>query len=617
MDDLVIGIDLGTTNSCISLYRKGKLKILENPEGERTTPTFIFFQPEGGVIFGKHAPKVASNRTENGIYEVKRLVGRTYNDPRLQESIKYLSYNVKPDESNLPVVTLKQNGKIVTKTPQEVYTAILKELKRYAEEKLDHAVKKAVITVPAYFNILQREVTLAAAKEAGFNVLKLLNEPTAAALAYYFENDMNQKRRCLVYDLGGGTFDIAVLERHGSNIRSICVSGDSQLGGHDLDKCLQAHVHRELRGKYNFIVDSPEDKRTLRNKCEEAKKQLSTTKETVIVINGMVPQHPKIKIIITQKEFEELADNLFKRTMLILDECLGRSNISKESIEEVILCGGSSRIPKVQNLVSEYFDGKKLSKFVNPDECVADGAALQAAMMSKHQSQEIDVIKMVDVVPLSLGFSNVANEMNFLIMRNTKIPASASKVFRTIIENQRSMPFQIYEGERSDARLNRLIGNFTIKDLTPAPPGALKIIATLSIDHNGILTATAKEEGKEKKELSINFTRGARSEREIINSIKDAEVNQEYDEKFKDFGRLKRYLIEYCGGVIYNMEKKKLVKKYKMAYDFCKACRDIVANFEMNKVDELKTLIEKCKTQCEHIAHTHKFKHMPIAAAYI
>ncbi|KAJ3659851.1 hypothetical protein Zmor_011516 [Zophobas morio] len=616
MDDLVIGIDLGTTNSCISLYKKGKLKILENPEGERTTPTFIFFHPEGGVIFGKHAPKMASDQTENGIYEVKRLVGRTYDDPRLQESVKYLSYNVKPDESNLPVVTLKQKKQIVTKTPQEVYTAILKELKKYAEEKLGHDVKKAVITVPAYFNILQREVTLAAAKEAGFDVLKLLNEPTAAALAYYFEND-NQKRKCLVYDFGGGTFDIAVLERHGKNIDIICVAGDSQLGGHDLDKCLQEHVHRELKEKYDFIVESPEDKRSLRNKCEDAKKQLSTIPETVIVINGMVEQHPKIKMVITRKQFEELADDLVKMTIRMLDDCLSRSGISKESIEEVILCGGSSRIPKVQDLLSEYFDTKKLSKFVNPDECVAAGAALQAAMLSKHQDQKIDVIEMVDVVPLSLGFGNVANEMNFLIMRNTKIPATASKIFRTIIENQRSMPFKIYEGERSDARLNRLIGNFTIKDLTPAPPGELKIIATLSIDHNGILRATAKEEGKNMKELSISFTRGERSERDIINSIKDAEVNQEYDEKFKDFGRLKRYFIEYCGGVIYNMEKKKLVKKYKMAYDFCKVCRDIATNFEMNKLDELKTLIEKCKTQCEHIAHTHKFKHMPIAAAYI
>ncbi|XP_063923278.1 uncharacterized protein LOC135137522 [Zophobas morio] len=473
MDDLVIGIDLGTTNSCVSLYTEGKTKILENAFDGRITPSFIYFSPDGEIVIGEHGVKMSVHKPENGIYEMKRLVGRQFDDPELQKSLKYFPFKVTASPSNLPLVSVKQKSAICKKSPQELYTVLLKALKKYTEAKLEETINKAVITVPAYFNVAQKEVTLEAAKDAGFTVLKLLNEPTAAALVYYFENDTDKTHRSLVYDLGGGTFDVAVLEKRFENIQVLCVAGDTQLGGHDIDTCLLNYVYRILRTQYGYDPEaSSDDKRRLRLKCEDAKKELSTVESTVITINGMVSKHPKIKISLTKDEFEAMTDHLFKKTIDILDECLRSSKISKRSIQEIILCGGSTRIPKIQKLVSDYFDGKQLNKFVNTSECVAEGAALQAAMLSTNRKQKIDELRIVNVLPLSIGTwgHSLCHDMSFLIKRGTKLPTSVTHVFVNTETDETTFTFDIYEGERLDLRKNRYLGTVLLTDVESAAP---------------------------------------------------------------------------------------------------------------------------------------------------
>ncbi|KAJ3659847.1 hypothetical protein Zmor_011512 [Zophobas morio] len=614
MDDLVIGIDLGTTNSCIYVFMNNKLKILEYKSGGRIIPSFIYFPPNGGVVIGEHAKKMAVQEPKNGIYEMKRLVGRKFDDVQLQKSLGYFPFTVSADCSNNPMVSFEQKNVTVKKTPQELYTVLLKELKKYAEAKLSETINKVVITVPAYFNVTQREVTLAAAQDAGFTVLKLLNEPTAAALAYYYDQDIEETHRSLVYDFGGGTFDVAILEKLFDNVEVISVAGDTRLGGHDLDNCILDYVYQHLRDKYDYDPQwDSDDKRRLSLKCEEAKKALSDADESIITINGMVPQHPKIMISITRKQFEDMADNLFKKTIDILHNCLKDSKLSKKSIQEVILCGGSTRIPKIQEMISKYFDGKQLNKFGNPDEYVAEGAALQAAMLSTSRKQNIEKLKLTDVVPLSIGSDSLGNKMIFLIKRGSRLPVSESYTYFTVVNNQSEMRFDVYEGERSDARKNRQLGTFLLNNLAPAPPGQREVIFTLTVDVNGILTAKAEEKFSNNiKELKIEYIRSSKSDSEVENTLLAAAENKLNDERFTKFAMSKSYLINYCVRVLYNLEEQKLTDEYKEIYDFCSSTRTSADLLEMNDENKVKDLIQECKRRCATIVATHKFQFMPV-----
>ncbi|KAJ3666601.1 hypothetical protein Zmor_002037 [Zophobas morio] len=610
-DDLAIGIDLGTTNSCVSVYTKGRIRILENERGGKVTPSFIYFQPQGGIVIGEHAKTISVHKPENGIYEIKRLVGRKFDDTYIQKSLDYFPFEISSDVSNSPVISFKQNNTRIEKTPQELCTIILQELKKYAEAKLNQTVNKAVITVPAYFNVTQREVTLAAAKSAGFTVLKLLNEPTAAALAYYLENDIVENHISLVYDLGGGTFDVAVLEKKFGTVEVLCVGGDTQLGGHDLDNCILEYIFEVLRNDYEYHAKmDPDDKRRLRIKCEEAKKELSSANEAVITINGVVPKHPKIIITLPRTLFEKKASKLFQRTIDILHNCLVDAKISKESIQEIILCGGSTRIPKIQEMISEYFGGKQLNKFVNPDECVAEGAALQAAMLSTSKKQDIEQLEMVDLVPISLGYRSLGEGMRFVIRRNTKIPTKASIMCTN--EGDTSGIFEIYEGERTDVRKNRYLGKLFLDGLTPAPPGQRSVIFTLDIDNNGILTARAEEKvSNTVSEVKVNYTRGDRSEFEIKNSLLDAVENQEIDKKFKKFVKMKEKLDAYLSSFLYNLDTKNLSEKYRSVQIFCSERMNDLYDMEVDQENTVKGLYKEVKIKCNAIAERHNFEYMP------
>ncbi|RZC38140.1 HSP70 and/or MreB Mbl domain containing protein [Asbolus verrucosus] len=446
-------------------------------------------------------------------------------------------------------VYISSKSQIIKKSPQDLCTCILEKLKSDAESKLGHPVNKAVITVPAYFNIAQREVTLAAASQAGFTVLKLLNEPTAAALSYYYENRCSDGESfSLVYDLGGGTFDVAILSRKNSDINILGVDGDTHLGGHDFDNLLVEYVCQILITKYNYNPKSDRrNMRRLNNECEETKKILSVVEETTIILTAFLTNPNTIEIPITRKEFEKMGDHYFKKTIDIVDRCLKKTNLTKDDIKEVILSGGSTRIPKIQSMICDYFNGKTLNRFINPDECVAEGAALQAAMLSKDPSQRISHIKVTDVAALSLGISNFVDLMTFLIKRNTPIPTSNTTKRITVYNNQTNMTFDIYEGERADAKKNHFLGFLEICELTPTPPGQCSVSVTMSIDQNGILTVTATETVSNKtKNVKIVYTRGYRSDSEVKNVVVDARENEEEDERFRKFADMKGYLIKYC-----------------------------------------------------------------------
>ncbi|KAJ3659864.1 hypothetical protein Zmor_011527 [Zophobas morio] len=615
MEDLVIGIDLGTTNSCVSVYLNNQAKVLENDSGDRLTPSFVFFCDSDTVVVGEHAKGLAVNTPKNGIFALKRLIAKKYGEARIQHKLSCLPFQMESSSSNDPVIVLKSQNRILKKTPEELCSIILGKLKKNVEDKFGEEVNKVVITVPAYFNVTQREATLAAAKIAGFSVLKLLNEPTAAALIYYHENKCTETNYSLVYDLGGGTFDVAILKKSGHNIETISVNGDTNLGGQDFDNLLVDYVSEKLKILYNFNPKKrEEDLFILREKCVAAKKTLSFVEQTTITLNGFVENHRKVDIPLKREEFETIANDLFKRTIRIVDNCVKASEISKDAIDEVILSGGSTRIPKIQNMLSDYFEGKKLNKFVNPDECVAEGAAIQAAMLSKNSKQKITKIRLIDVIPLSIGIDNAVDQMVFLIKRNTSRPAFGTSTFITGENNQASALISVYEGERANVNNNRLLGKLTLSDLTPAPPGQCRVNISMKVDENGILTVSAQEErqhGENSKELKINYDRDIRTEDEIRNTLTDAEECKKEDERFIRFAKKKSYLINYCQKCLYNFDAKNITEKYRSIYEACKETKKKAELLNLQEEDIVEELITNIRLQCEQIVKEHNFEFMP------
>ncbi|RZB39038.1 HSP70 and/or MreB Mbl domain containing protein, partial [Asbolus verrucosus] len=602
MEDLVVGIDLGTTNCCVAYFLNGRIKILENREGGRITPSYVFLTEKNASIVGSYAKYIADSKPECGIYGIKRLIGRKFDDPHVQKNLKYFPFQIVGD-SNEPVVLSKHTNKTIKRTPQELCTSILAKIKRDVEQKLGMAVDKAVITVPAYFDVKQRQATLEAATAAGFTVMKLLNEPTAAALNYYFENDC-EENYSLVYDLGGGTFDVAILKRSSGNIDIIAVDGDNQLGGQDFDNLIVDHVCEELRNNYNYNPKSEiRAMRKIRSKCEKAKEILSLAEDTVIILDGIVQGHDTVEIDLTRHQFEEMADHLFWRTIEIVTNCLKYSNVPKTKIDDIILSGGSTRIPKLQTMISDCFGGKALNKCINPDESVAEGAALQAAMLSQNLKQQLKKIRISDVTPLSLGTCDHVSKMTFFIKRNTPIPISQTISFVNVRNQQDNMHFNLYEGERQDARKNRHVAHMTISNLTPSPPRQCRVSLTMNIDHNGIIKLEAKEELKNNtKDLKIVYSRGFTSDREVKNALKDAEDHKDEDEQFRRFAALKMYLLDYCEIAASNFESKNLTELYSEEYEFFTTARAAGEAMEMSDQSKLYRLISKAEFKGQHFA---------------
>ncbi len=528
----IIGIDLGTTNSCVAVMEGDKAKVIENAEGDRTTPSVVAFTPEGEVLVGKAAKRQAVTNPHNTLFAIKRLIGRKYDDPVVQKDIEMVPYKiVKADNGDAWV---EVNGKKMA--PPEISAKVLQKMKQTAEDYLGEPVTEAVITVPAYFNDSQRQATKDAGRIAGLEVKRIINEPTAAALAYGLDKSPGDKK-IAVYDLGGGTFDISIIEiaevegEHQFEVLS--TNGDTFLGGEDFDLRIIDYLVEEFQKEQGVdLRNDPLALQRLKEAAEKAKIELSSAQQTdinlpYITADASGPKHLNVKL--TRAKLESLVEDLIERSIEPCKIALKDAGLSASDIDDVILVGGQTRMPAVQKKVEEFF-GKAPRKDVNPDEAVAIGAAIQGGVLSG----EVKDVLLLDVTPLSLGIETLGGVMTKLIEKNTTIPTSASQIFSTAEDNQTAVTVHVLQGERERAADNKSLGRFDLTDIPPAPRGVPQIEVTFDIDANGILHVSAKDKATG-KEQSIKITASSGlTEEEIERMRKDAEMHAEEDRKFRE-----------------------------------------------------------------------------------
>ena len=522
----VIGIDLGTTNSCVSVYERGESKVIPNKEGKNTTPSVVAFTDKGEILVGDTAKRQAVTNPEKTIFSVKRIMGLMMNEKNAQEAKSRLPYHI-TDRNGACAVEIA--GK--TYTPQEISAKVLMKLKEDAEAYLGEKVVDAVITVPAYFNDSQRKATKEAGTIAGLNVLRIINEPTAAALAYGL--DKKEAEKIVVYDLGGGTFDVTVLETGDNVVEVLATGGNAFLGGDDFDNALIDFLVSEFKSESG--IDLKGDVmalQRLKEAAENAKKELSSAMETninlpFITADATGPKH--LTKTISRAKFEGLIENFVSQTISKINEVVKDANVSKSDIKEVVMVGGSTRVPLVQEEVKKAF-GKELNKSVNPDEVVAIGAAIQGAVIKG----DVKDVLLLDVTPLSLGIETLGGVMSKLIEKGTTIPTKKSQTFSTAEDNQSAVTINVLQGEREFARDNKSLGNFNLEGIMPAPRGVPQIEVTFDIDANGILTVSAKDKASGKAQnITISGSSGL-SEEEINKMVNDAEAHKEEDKKRKE-----------------------------------------------------------------------------------